>query len=176
MVVRAALLVLVGCMGCAGAGRAALPQGSLREIAARAPLTVLVFFSGHCPCQTAHDERLVALDARYAPRGVQFYAIDSEVGATADRDRAEAARRRYRFPILTDDGATIATAVGAESATYTLVVDRVGAIRYRGGIDSDRTHLTPAATPYLADALEDLLAGRAPRVAESRALGCALTR
>ena len=71
---------------------------------------------------------------------------------------------------------TIATAVGAESATYTVVVDRVGTIRYRGGIDSDRTHLTPDATPYLADALEDLLAGRAPRVPESRALGCALAR
>ena len=176
MVVRAARLLLLVAAACAPVHPATVPQGSLAQIAARAPLTVLVFFSAHCPCQTAHDERLIALDARYAPRGVQFYAVDSELGASAQRDAAEAEKRRYPFPILTDHGAKLAAAVGAESATFTIVVERGGAIRYRGGIDSDRTHLTPQATPYLGDALDDLLAGRAPRLAEAKALGCALEK
>ncbi len=172
MVLKAALAVLVA--GCAPAHPAAIPTGALVEMTARAPLTVLMFFSAHCPCQSVHDARILALSRRYAARGVQFLAIDSEIDATAARDSAEAEKRHYPFSIVTDPGAKIATAIGAEFATYTVVVDRGGVIRYRGGIDSDRTHLTESATPYLSDALDALLAGHTPRVAEAKALGCAL--
>ena len=170
----ASLLLLVA--ACGIPRPPTLPEGAVRDLAARAPLTVFVFFSAHCPCQAAHDGRLVALDARYRPRGVQFFAIDSEVGASEERAATEAARRHYTFPILIDKVAQVARRVGAEFATYTIVVDTGGTIRYRGGIDSDRSHLTDDATPYLGDALDDLLAGRPPGTAEAKTLGCALEK
>ena len=59
-------------------------------------------------------------------------------------------------------------------AGYAVVLDRDGSVRYRGGIDEDRVRMRDDATPYLSDALSDLLAGKTPRVAETKTLGCAL--
>jgi peroxiredoxin len=137
-------------------------------------LTVLFFFADHCPCQAAHDARLRALYAAYHPQGVDVFAVDSEVGATPERDGAEAAKRAYPFPILVDRGGALAHRVGAEYATEAFVIDRSGAIRYHGGIDSDKRTLHDEATPFLRDALDDLLAERPLRRTESKALGCAL--
>jgi hypothetical protein len=143
---------------------------------ARAPITVLVFFSPRCHCLAAHEPRLLALHARYQGRGVQFFMVDSEKDAGSAGDEAEARRRGYPFPILLDRGGTIAERLGAEYAAYSVVLDAAGAVRYHGGIDSDRITLHEDATPYLKWAVDDLLASRTPRLAEGKALGCALER
>lgn len=140
------------------------------------PLTVLVFFSTHCRCLDAHGERLKSLYAEYRARGVQFYMIDSERGASPERDEAERQRRGYPFPVLVDRGARVAGLLSAEYASHSVVLDRGGRIRYAGGIDSDRIHLADDATPFLKNAVDDLLAGRSPRVAAGEALGCTLEK
>src|SRR4029079_4517600 len=71
VVLKAALLLLL-LAGCAPARPVAVPKTVLTQVSAHRPLTVLFFFSAHCPCQTAHDARILALEARYAPRGVTF--------------------------------------------------------------------------------------------------------
>jgi hypothetical protein len=147
----------------------------LHELAGGAA-TVVTFFSVHCPCQAAHDARLVALYEAYHPRGVAFVAIDAEVTATRERDAEEANRRAYPFPLWTSANGSAATAFGAEAATFTVVIDREGRVRYAGGIDSDRSHLTDDAAPYLKDALDDVLAGRETRTPRGKVLGCALSR
>lgn len=156
------------------------PDGSaraLRDVARAAPLTVAVFIAADCPCLDVHLERIRALATSYGARGVQFVAIDSEVGGTPGargRGRQDApsavscARRRAR--------AELADAVGAEFATYTVVVDCEARGAHRGGIDSDKRKLHGDATPYVADALEDALAGRPVRRSEGRALGCSLRK
>ncbi len=148
----------------------------VRDVVSSAPLTVLIFFSRECHCLNQHDARIRALYEAYHPRGVQVLMVDSEVRASPDEDAAEGARRRYPFPILIDPKAHLADALGAEYATYSVIVDAQGRIRYRGGFDSDKTHLRANATHYVSDALDDLLAGRAPRVAEAKTLGCALEK
>lgn len=141
-----------------------------------AELTVVTFFSAHCPCQRAHDARLVALYTRYAPRGVRFLAIDAEPGASPERSRREARARGYPFPVFVDARGAARDGLGAEAATHTVILDRAGRARYAGGIDSDRTHPSDDATPYVADALDDLLSGREPRRPRGKVLGCALER
>ncbi len=143
---------------------------------ARARLTVFVFFSTHCHCLDAHDGRLRTLEGADRPRGVQFVMVDSEADGSPASDAAQAKRRGYHFPIMRDRGAKLADAVGAEYATYTVVADAEGRIRYRGGIDSDNVHLHEDASLYLQNALDDLLAGHPPRVPEGRTLGCALMK
>jgi peroxiredoxin len=148
----------------------------VRQLVAEAPFTVLIFFSRTCHCLDQHDARIRALYDEYHPRGVQVVMVDPEVRATPVADAAEASRRGYPFPLLVDPGAKLADTLGAEYATYSVVVDAQGNVRYRGGFDSDKTHLREGATPYVADALDDLLAGRPPRVAETKALGCSLEK
>ena len=148
----------------------------LRRILEQAPVTVLVFFSTHCHCLDRHEGRLRALYSKYSPRGVQFLMIDSEVGGSRERDEREALARGYPFPILQDRGARLADSVGAEFATYSVVFDASGHVAYRGGIDSDEIILHDGATPYLEDALADLVAGRRPRVPSGKTLGCTLEK
>lgn len=140
-----------------------------------ARLTVIEFFAARCPCQAKHDARLIALAKRYGERGVSFFAIDSELDASLSRDRAEAARRGYPYPILLDPEGTAARAMKADYATYSLLIDHNGKVLFRGGIDSDRNHLTDDATPYLARALEQALAEQAISLPEAKTLGCSLT-
>ena len=169
------LLLLLGAPACAPSG----PRVSAVDPAAlpaRAPWTVLVFYSPTCHCLQQHEARLRALYDAYHPRGVQFFMVDSEVRGSPDRDEAEARRRGYPFPIVRDAGATLANELGATYATYSVVLDAAGRIRYDGGIDSDKNHLHEDATPYLQDALDDLLGGHAPRRAEAKTLGCALDK
>jgi hypothetical protein len=178
-----ALCALVSLVACAPASpeRAPVafvtPQGERLEPAAlfaRARWTVLVFYSPTCHCVAAHEPRLAALQAKYQGRGVRFFWVDSEVGASEARDAAEARRRGLAFPILLDAGAHAARRLDARFAGDSLVLDAAGAVHYHGGIDSDRDHLRDDAAPYLQNALDDLLAGREPRVAPGPALGCSL--
>jgi hypothetical protein len=145
-----------------------------RALVADAPFTAFVFFSPDCHCLERHEPRLFDLYGAYHPRGVDFVMIDSEVRGSVERDADEARKRRYPFPILRDPGASLANALGAQYATYTVIVDPSGRVRYRGGIDTDRQHLHDDATLYVKDALDDLLAGREPRTAYGEALGCTL--
>src|SRR5262245_31524969 len=61
--------------------------------AARANVTVLLFFSADCPVQKAHDLRIRELVDGYKDRGVAFYAVVSEVGADLAAERAAAKQR-----------------------------------------------------------------------------------
>jgi hypothetical protein len=180
-IARASVIVAVagGCLAGLGCGRPRTPDvapDDVRALTRDAELTVVFFFSAHCPCQSAHDPRLLALHARYAPRGVRFVAIDSEASAAEDVDAREAKARRYPFPIVSDPEGTLADELGAEFATFTVVIDHAGRVVYRGGIDSDRSHLTDDADPWLDHALAALVDGKTPPVVESKALGCALQR
>jgi hypothetical protein len=178
---RVAPLALLLAVACVPARAPSVPSlelagtdGARHAVVSPRGPTVLFFFSAHCSCQTAHDGRYRALYEAYHPRGVGFFAIDSEDGVSLDADVEYARARGYPFPILRDDGARLARAVGAEFATYSLVVAPDGKVLYKGGIDSDRTTLRSDARAFLKDALDDALAGAAPRVAEGEVLGCAL--
>jgi AhpC/TSA family len=169
------LAALAACAACAGRG----PKVAFIDPAAlpsRAPWTVLVFFSPTCHCLEQHDGRLRAIFRAYHPRGVQLLMVDSEVRGSERRDEEEARRRGYPFPIVRDRGAVLADELGAQYATYSVVLDPAGRVRYHGGIDSDRNHLHEDATPYLQDALDDVLAGRPVRIVEGKTLGCSLEK
>ncbi len=136
------------------------------------PVTVVSFFSASCPCQRAHDARIKALAALEASRDVGFLVVDPERKTTPDEDAAEAHSRGY--PILRDPAGALAARLGAEYATFSVVLDRAGRVLYRGGIDSDKTHLRDDATPFLANAVDDALAGRPVREPSTKSFGCVL--
>jgi len=141
---------------------------------ARATFTVFVFYSEDCPCMRVHEGRLAELGTRYAPNGVRVVLVDSETTAAAARDAAEARRRGYPFVLLTDADARLARLFGAKFATHAIVADATGAVRYSGGIDSDKNVLHADAKPYLREAIDALLAGRTPPTPDREPLGCAL--
>jgi hypothetical protein len=173
VIVLLSLLAVVASCGCAPA----CPLVSAVDAAAlptHGAVTVLVFFSAECHCLSAHGARLVAFYERYHPRGVDLLMMDSESTGSTEADVLEARRRGYPFPIVRDPGARLARALGAQYASYAIVLDAQRRIRYRGGIDSDESRLHDDARLFVQDAVDDLLAGRSPRVAEGQSFGCAL--
>jgi hypothetical protein len=183
-------VTLVAFGACAPARRRELPSATIARTTfvdtagstttlpddfARSKLTVVVFYADHCPCFRIHEERLRDLARDYGPRGVRVLYVDSEVSASAERD-ARAASERGLPAIVLDPGAKLADALDAEYATYTVIVDATGRLRYRGGMDSDKNRLNADAQAFVRDALDDLLAGREPRRTEGKALGCALQK
>jgi hypothetical protein len=179
MVLKGRLALRVAGLACALLAGCAAPAPrvdglDLAVLPSHGAVTALVFFSPACHCLAVHDPRLVALYEAYHPRGLALLLVDSETSGSPERDDAEARRRAYPFPIVRDPGAKIAAALGAQYATYSVVLDAEGRVRYHGGIDSDKNHLHSDAQPYLSDAIRDLLEGRPPRVPSTEALGCAL--
>ncbi len=146
----------------------------LRPTVSAARFTVFIFFSAHCPCMAAHDDRVSQLASAYPARDVQLFLVDSEVGDALERDRMEAQRRQYPFPILADPNGKLAQAFNVRFATTTVVVDSAGTVRYRGGIDSEKRKPDPAGRFYLKEALSALLKGQTPELTETKSLGCYL--
>jgi hypothetical protein len=149
---------------------------TLEALTARAPLTVFVFFSADCPVQKAHDARLREIATVYRERGVAFVAVSSEQRADVARLRAELAKRSLGMPLVVDRRAALADALGVEYTTHAVVLDRARRVLYSGGIDSERTHLTPTAEPWLRSALDAALAGRPVAKARTEPLGCPLDK
>lgn len=148
---------------------------SLEALRGEKPLLVVTFFSASCPCQRAHDPRLLELVEAFGEQ-VAFVSVDAEANSTLAIDRREKQRRSYPFPILSDPEGALADALGARFATHSAVIDSEGRVRYLGGIDDDRSRLRSNARLYLRDALRALLAGAEPEHRETKIFGCFLRR
>lgn len=145
------------------------------EIAAAPRATVIAFVSAVCPCSGSHETELERLRAKYETEGFRFIGIhsnqDEAAGASADHFRASP----MKFPIVADAGAKIADAFGALKTPHTFVINPKGEILYQGGVDD--SHLAAESKKhYLADALDAIAAGRRPEVAQTRTLGCVISR
>jgi peroxiredoxin len=139
---------------------------------------VLIFSSNRCPTAKAYGERMNALQRDYGPRGVQLLAINSnDPHLYPDESQARMVERAaddgYVFPYLFDDGQRVAKAYGARCTFHVFVLDRDRRVRYEGRFDDAR--LPERVTSHdLRNALDDVLAGRPVRVAETRPFGCSL--
>jgi peroxiredoxin len=139
---------------------------------------VLIFSSNRCPTAKAYAERMNALQRDYGPRGVQLIAINSNdphlyPDESPTRMGERAAEDGYTFPYVFDEGQRVARAYGPRCTFHVFVLDRERRVRYAGRFDDSRLPGT-VTTPDLRNALDDLLAGREVRVAETRPFGCSL--
>jgi len=141
-------------------------------------LLVLIFSSNRCPTAKAYGPRMNALQAEFGPRGVAVVAVNANdphlyPDESYPRMIERAAEDGYTFPYVIDDGQRLARAYGATCTFHVFVLDRERRIRYQGRFDDAR--IPERATSHdLADALEDLLAGRAVRTTVTRPFGCSL--
>jgi peroxiredoxin len=139
---------------------------------------VLIFSSNRCPTAKAYGERMNELQARYGPRGVQLIAINSNdphlyPEESYARMVETATEQGYSFPYLWDEGQRVARAYGPTRTFHVFVLDRERRLRYEGRFDDAR--LPGRVTSHdLANALDDLLAGRPVRVERTRPFGCSL--
>ena len=143
---------------------------------ADANVLVLVQSCNHCPYVQAWEGRLSAIASDYADRGVRVVAVNSNDVVSHPEDSFEEMQKRSReqgftFEYLYDEPQAVAQALGAERTPEVFVYDRDRRLRYHGAIDDNRDE-TGVSQQYLRDALDALLAGSDPAVAETPAVGC----
>jgi redoxin len=141
-------------------------------------LLVLIFSSNRCPTAKAYADRMNALAAGFGPRGVGLVALNANdphlyPDESYERMIERAREDGYTFPYVVDDGQRAARAFAATCTFHVFVLDASRRVRYQGRFDDAR--IPERVTSHdLANALEDLLAGREVRVPVTRAFGCSL--
>ena len=112
-----------------------------------------------------------------------FLGLDSNRQDAVTEIAAFARDHEVSFPILKDLNQVVADQVGATRTPQVVVLDRGQAIRYRGriddqyGIKSNSSFVKAAPTERdLAQALDELLAGKAVSQSETPVTGCLLGR
>ena len=142
-----------------------------------APAVVIAFVSTSCPLSKRFAPTLAALEKDYGRRGVRFVFVDP-IATDSVRDITEAVRvHGFTGPITRDDQGQIRAALGARSTTEVFVLDAARTLVYRGAVDDQYGLAYSLAAPrqrYLADVLDAVLTGVAPRVGTTTAPGCAL--
>jgi peroxiredoxin len=151
-------------------------QHSLRDFeSGKDNLVVLVFTCNTCPVAVAYEDRLVALQRDYQGKGVQFVAINVKHGAAdgLDKMKERAAEKDFNFPYLSDPSQASGRAYGAQVTPHVFVIDQGRKIAYIGAIDDSKA-VDKVTKHFLRDALDALLAGQKPPLAQTKAFGCGI--
>ena len=144
---------------------------------------VVAFLGVECPLVKLYAPRLEELAKRFGVQGVAFLTIDANCQDSLAEMEHFARTHSLTIPFLKDVGNLVADQFQAERTPEVFVLDRQHVVRYRGRIDDQYGfqagvgYQRPAATQQdLANALEDLLAGREIRLATTHAPGCLIGR
>jgi peroxiredoxin len=150
-----------------------------RDDFADAPALVVMFICNHCPYVQAVEDRLIALAREYRPKGVAFVGICSNdpTGYPDDAPPRLLARWRekgYGFPYLVDASQAVAKAFDAVCTPDVFVYDRARRLAYHGRIDDNWREPAKVRRRELAEALDALLAGKAPSREQLHSIGCSI--
>ena len=142
---------------------------------------VVVFWSNACPWTDRYAPRLADLVARYTPAGVGFVLVNSADPAVGPRETPEASRETataagLAVPYLADPDGTLAAAFGARSTPHAFFFGPDGLLRYDGTIDDSPASADRVRTPYLAQAMDQSVAGLPIEVQRTQAFGCTVKR
>jgi len=144
---------------------------------ASSPLLVICFTCNHCPYVIGNEAREKAFVERYRERGVAYVAINSNETQNHPTDDFEHMKQRaavlnFTWPYLRDDSQAAAKVYGAIKTPHFFLFDRERTLRYVGRMDNSPRNVALANTHELADAVEDLLAGREVKVPVTDPVGC----
>lgn len=140
---------------------------------------VVAFLGTECPLAKLYSPRLNQLANEYQPKGVQFFAINSNRQDSISDIEHYAKKQEIEYPILKDVGNVVADQFGAQRTPEIYVLDRDRVVVFHGRVDDQYGvgYLRPEATRHdLKEALEELLAGKSVSVAQTATPGCLIGR
>ena len=187
-------LILIGCLTILSAKEldlgSILPLGDIKmadisgkDISlndAKGKNGLLVIFSCNtCPWVIAWEDRYVELADTYKDKGVGIVAINSNETQFENVDsmeemQAHAKEQGYNFYYTMDNGSKLASEFGATRTPHIYLFDKKDKLVYRGAIDDNARKPDKVENTYLADAIDNMLAGSAIDPAATKALGCAI--
>jgi peroxiredoxin len=138
-------------------------------------IVVVVFTCNHCPVAKEYAVRIEEFTKKYEEK-VQVVAISVSLSAAdrLDKMKARNAEKPFPYPYLYDESQKSGKAYGATATPHLFVLDRERRIAYMGAFDDNFEDVNQVKSRYVADAVEAVLAGKQPKVKETRPAGCAI--
>jgi len=143
---------------------------------------IVIFTSNHCPFAKAYEDRIIALNNKFASQGFPVIAINpSDPGThqddTFDKMKERAASKGYGYPYLVDDSQQVAKAFGAGRTPQVYILQKTGAkftVRYIGMIDDNPQDPGGVTKLYADEAVSNLLGGKPVVTTITKPVGCAI--
>jgi peroxiredoxin len=140
---------------------------------------IVIFTCNHCPYAIANEDRINALNQKYASKGFPVIAINPNDIQISPEDSFENMQKRakdkgFTFPYLFDETQEIAKTYGATKTPHVYLLDKNRVVKYIGAIDDSPKDAKKAKQTFLANAIEALLAGKTIENNTTLAIGCGI--
>jgi peroxiredoxin len=143
---------------------------------------IVIFTCNHCPYAVAYEDRIIALDKKYASLGFPVIAINPNDPAAQPKDSYEAMQQRakekgFTFPYLFDEGQKIYPQYGATKTPHVFILNKEkgnNIVRYIGAIDNNYADANDVSEKYVEAAVNALLAGKEVVLKQTAAIGCTI--
>ncbi|MBK9259888.1 MAG: thioredoxin family protein [Polyangiaceae bacterium] len=151
----------------------------------RGKIVVLEWFNPDCPfVKNSYTKgSLKGLSKRLAEKGVVWIGINSNAKGKQGNGPERVAEGKKAFGIdnviVADETGNVGKMYGATNTPHMYVIDAKGTLVYRGAIDNSPDGEGESPTDgklrnHVESAVEDLLAGRAVQVTDTKAYGCSV--
>ncbi|OAB81713.1 thioredoxin family protein [Cochleicola gelatinilyticus] len=143
---------------------------------------VIIFTCNTCPFAVASEDRIVALDKEYKTKGYPVIAInpnnpDVQPDDTFELMQKKAKEAGFTFPYLFDESQSIYAKYGATKTPHVYLLQKEKQkhiVKYIGAIDDNVRNADAVKDTFLANAIDELLAGKEVTVKETKAIGCSV--
>ncbi len=143
---------------------------------------IVIFTCNHCPYAQAYEDRIIDLDKKYKALGYPVIAINPNDPAVQPEDsfskmKERAKEKGFTFPYLFDEGQKVYPVYGAVRTPHVFILqktDKGNVVRYIGAIDDNYEDASAVKTPYVANAVDALLAGKTVSPDFTKAIGCTI--
>tara|TARA_R110002050_G_scaffold202806_1_gene338008 strand:+ start:9374 stop:9994 length:621 start_codon:yes stop_codon:yes gene_type:complete len=143
---------------------------------------IVIFTCNTCPFAVAYEDRIIALNKKYASKGFPVVAIMPNNTDVKPEDNLEAMKVRaeskgFTFPYLIDEGQKVYPKFGATKTPHVFVLqkaDGMNVVEYIGAIDDNYKDVSAVTTKYVEEAVDALLEGNEVKEKETKAIGCSI--
>jgi len=143
---------------------------------------IVVFTCNHCPFSVAYEDRIIALDHQFKPKGYPVIAINPNDENAEPEDSFEgmvqrAREKEFTFPYLYDQTQFYAREYGASRTPHVFVLQKQGKnliVQYIEAIDDNTRDPQAVTQRYVEDAVNELLDGKPVTTPFTKAIGCTI--
>ncbi|MBC3844870.1 thioredoxin family protein [Winogradskyella echinorum] len=143
---------------------------------------IVIFTCNTCPYAVAYEDRIEALNKKYADKGYPVIAImpnntDVKPGDNMEAMQARAKEKGFTFPYLMDKGQKIYPQYGATKTPHVYVLEKTkkgNVVKYIGAIDNNYKDAAAVTETYTEDAVDALLNGGEVKTKTTKAIGCSI--
>lgn len=143
---------------------------------------IVIFTCNTCPFAVASEDRIIDLDSEFKAKGYPVIAINPNDPSVQPDDtfelmQAKAKAKGFTFPYLYDESKSVYAQYGAKKTPHVYLLQKEkgkNIVKYIGAIDDNVRNGAAVKDTFLANAINELLAGKEVTVKETKAIGCSI--